>query len=126
MATCSILSFSQSLNKEPEKTSPMTDTELVRNVSILDIEGEYYYDVKITMKSISADYFIFNHDRVKVTIKDKNGKKIWKRTLHNAYLYVFSNGQVQIGKPKFDQIVIFKSSYGNYYTGIIREKEGIY
>ena len=78
------------------------------------------------MKSINADYLIFNNDRVKVTIRNKDGKKVWKKTFYNAYMYVFSNGQVQIGKPNFDQMVIFKSMFGNSYNGVIREYEGVY
>ena len=125
-ALFSTLAFSQYQSDEAETARPMRDTEIERFVSVMDIEGVMYEDVKITIKSISADYFIYNKDRVKVTIKDKDGKKIWKKTLHNAYMYVFKGGQVQIGKPNFDQIVIFKSQFGNYYTGIIREKEGVY
>ena len=41
-------------------------------------------------------------------------------------MYVFSNGQIQVGKPNFDQLIIFKSSTDNRYIGVIREKEGIY
>lgn len=27
--------------------------------------------------------------------------------MKNAYLYVFSDGQIQIGRPKFSQLVIY-------------------
>ena len=57
---------------------------------------------------------------------DSKGKKIWKKTLKNVFLYVFSNGQVQVGKRGFDQILIQKSSYTGDFIGKIREKEGIY
>ena len=120
------LAFSQSQGDETETTKPMIDTEIERTVSVIDIEGTTYEDVKITIKSISPDYFLFDKYRVKVTIKDKNGKKIWKKTLNNAFMYVFKNGQVQIGKPNFDQIVIYKSPFSNSYYGVIREREGIY
>ena len=126
LALCATISFAQSQGDESEKARPMRDTKVVRNVTVIDIEGTLYEDVEVTMKSISADYFIFDKDRVKVTIRDKDGKKVWKKTFHNAYMYVFSSGQVQIGKPNFDQIVIFKSKFGNHYTGIIREEEGVY
>ncbi len=54
------------------------------------------------------------------------GKRFGKKTFYNAFMYVFSNGQVQIGKPNFHQLVIFKSTFGNSYNGVIREYEGVY
>ena len=126
LALCATISFAQSQEDESEKARPMRDTKVVRNVTEIDIEGKLYEDVEVTMKSISADYLIFNNDRVKVTIRNKDGKKVWKKTFYNAYMYVFSNGQVQIGKPNFDQMVIFKSMFGNSYNGVIREYEGVY
>ncbi len=54
-----------------------------------------------------------------------NGVKVWKKTMKNAYLYVFLNGQVQVGQPKFSKILIYKNDSGSY-IGKIREKEGIY
>lgn len=112
--------------QEPETTSPLTNAEIVRRVATIDIEGEYYDNVIVTMKSLSPDYFIRDKYKVKVTITDSNGKKIWKKTLNNVFLYVFSNGQVQIGKRNFDQIIISKSSVTGNFIGKIREKEGIY
>ena len=78
------------------------------------------------MKSTSPDYFITDKYKVKVTISDSNGKKVWKKTLKNVFLYVFSDGQVQVGKRNFNQIVIQKSSLTGDFFGKIREKEGIY
>lgn len=109
-----------------ETAKPMTDTEIERSVSIMDIEGKKYENVKVTLKSISPDYFISDIYRVKVTIVDVNGKIVWKKTLKNVYLYVFSSGQIQVGKPNFDKIVIYKNDYSGTFTGKIREKEGIY
>lgn len=109
-----------------ETAKPMTNTEIERNVSIMDIEGKKYENVKVTLKSISPDYFISDIYKVKVTIVDVNGKIVWKKTLKNVYLYVFSSGQIQVGKPNFDKIVIYKNEYSGTFTGKIREKEGIY
>lgn len=125
LALCATISFAQS-QVYKSGAIPMRDTKVVRNVTVIDIEGTLYEDVEVTMKSISADYFIFDKDRVKVTIRDKDGKKVWKRTFYNAFMYVFSNGQVQIGKPNFNQLVIFKSTFENSYNGVIREYEGVY
>ncbi len=108
-----------------EKSKPLTDKEIVRKVSILDIEGRIYEDVVVTMKSVSPDYFTSRY-RVKIKVIDSNSKIVWKKTLKNSYLYVFSDGQVQVGKPKFDQLVIYKSSYSGCWKGSIREFEGIF
>lgn len=122
-----ILSFDVSLYaQDSEKVKPLTDTEVVRRVSLLDIEGKNYEDVVVTMKSTTPDYFITDKYKVKVKVEDSTGKKVWSKTFKNAFLYVFSNGQVQIGKPNFDQIVISKSSYTGNWIGTVREKEGVY
>ena len=112
--------------QEPETAKPLTDTEVVRKVALMDIEGQLYDNVVVTMKSTSPDYFITDKYKVKVTITDANGKKVWKKTFKNVFLYVFSDGQVQVGKRNFDQIVIKKSSLTGDFVGMIREKEGIY
>lgn len=122
-----ILSFSFSQlpvfaqDEDVEKASPLYGAEIVRNVSRLDIEGVLYNDAKVFIKSSN-----FPYTRVKVKIKNPQGKIIWKRSL-DAYLYVFSNGQVQVGKKNFDMLVIYSSGIpGVYKSGKIREKEGVY
>ena len=122
-----IVSFAFSaLAQESETVSPLFDTEVVRKVALMDIEGELFNNVVVTMKSISPDYLLSDQYRVKVTIKNAKGKKIWKETLNNVYLYVFSNGQVIVGKKHFDQILIYKSPETGNMLGLLREKEGIY
>ena len=106
------LAFAQS---EPETAKPLTDMEVVRKVAFLDIEGKYYEDVTMSFKSITPDYFISDKYKVKVNVVDKN-----------VFLYVFSNGQIQVGKKNFDQIVVSKSKSTDENIGIIREKEGVY
>lgn len=108
-----------------EKSNPMFDTEIERSVSIMDIEGKEYENVKVTLKSISPDYYFSNVYKVKVTIVDMDGKEVWKKTIKNAYLYVFSGGQIQVGKPKFSKLIIYEKKEG-IHTGKIREKEGVY
>ena len=108
--------FAQNNNDETEKASPMQNAELIRKVCFLDIEGEVYTDVVVAIKY-----------RVKVKVTDSNGKTVWNKTMKNAYLYVFSDGQIQIGRPKFSQLVIYSGKRANKYEkGIIREKEGVY
>ena len=119
-----IFNFSTSLFSQ-ETTKPLTDTEIMRNVSSMDIEGKEYENVTVTLKSISPDYFFYDIFRVKVTIVDMEGNTVWKKTLKNVFLYVFSDGQIQVGKPNFDRILI-KKNYSGAFTGKIREKEGVY
>jgi hypothetical protein len=108
-----------------ETSKPLTDTEIMRNVSRMDIEGKEYEDVKVTLKSISPDYYFSDKHKVKITIVDMNGKNVWRKTLKNVYLYVFSDGQIQVGKQNFTKILITKNGSGSF-NGKIRENEGVY
>jgi hypothetical protein len=91
----------------------------------MDIEGKEYENIKVTLKSISPDYAFSDKYKVKVTIVDVEGKDVWRKTLKNVYLYVFSDGQIQVGKQNFSRIVITKNISGAY-IGKIRENEGVY
>lgn len=124
MLTINIVGFAQ--NNEPETAKPMTDTEIVRKCAFLDVEGTYYEDVTVTIKSNQPDFYFTDKYKVKVTVKDASGTKVWNKTFKNAFLYVFSSGQIQIGKKNFDQMVISKSSTSGDWIGIVREKEGVY
>ena len=110
---------------ERETASPLLNMEVVRKVSVMDVEGNLFENVVVTMKS-SWDYFNMR-GKVKVKIVDKHGRKVLKKTLKNVYLYVFPGGQVQVGNKNFDQIVIRKSKYSDSdFIGALREKEGVY
>lgn len=124
MLTINIVSFAQ--NSEPEKASPMTDTEIVRKCIILDVEGKLYENVTVTIKSNQPDFIFTDKYKVKITVTDASGSKVWNKTFKNAFLYVFSSGQVQVGKQNFDQVVIAKSSSTGDWIGKVREKEGVY
>lgn len=124
MLAVNIVGFAQ--NSELEKAKPMTDTEIVRKCAILDVEGKYYENVTVTIKSNQPDFFFTDKYKVKVTITDASCSKVWKKTFKNAFLYVFSGGQIQVGKQNFDQLVIFKSSPTGDWAGMVREKEGVY
>lgn len=114
-------------NDETESSKPSYDTEIVRRCAGIVIEGEDFFNVIVTLKSISPDHFLSDKHKVKVLVKDENGKKIYKKTFSNAYLYIFSNGQIQVGKPKFNQIVIRKGILDErLWFGEIREKEGVW
>lgn len=124
MLTINIVGFAQS--DETEKASPMTDTEIVRKCAILDVEGKYYDNVTVTIKSNQPDFFFTDKYKVKVTVTDASGSKVWNKIFKNAFLYVFPNGQVQVGKQNFDKLVIAKSSSTGEWIGMVREKEGVY
>lgn len=109
-----------------EEAKPLIDQEVMRKVALIDIEGVTYENVIVSMKSASLDDFITGKNKVEVVITNSQGEKIWKKTLKNVFLYVFSNGQVQVGQRGFLQIVIFKSSLTDDFGGIVREKEGVY
>ena len=124
MLTINIVGFAQS--DETEKASPMTDTEIVRKCAILDVEGKYYDNVTVTIKSNQPDFFFTDKYKVKVTVTDASGSKVWNKTFKNAFLYVFSSGQVQVGKPNFHQMIISRADSSSEWIGMVREKEGVY
>ena len=121
LLTFSIASHSQDV----ETTKPTEDTEIVRRTAAIDIEGVIHDNVVISLKSISVDMFT-GDPKVKVTITDNNGKKIYKKTFKNSNLYIFSDGHIQVGQPKFNKLIITKSETSDDYIGVIREKEGIW
>ena len=112
--------------EEPEKTLPLTDVAVVRRVDRLDLDGVILRNVEVTLKPVSPDYLINDKYKVKVLVTDFRGKKIWKKTLKGVFLYVFSSGQIQVGKKNFRPLVIWEPTMTDGTTGIIREKEGIY
>lgn len=124
MLTINIVSFAQ--NSEPEKAKPMTDTEIVRKCIILDVEGKLYENVTVTIKSNQPDFFFTDKYKVKVTVTDASGSKVWNKTFKNAFLYVFPSGQIQVGKPNFHQMIISRADSSSEWIGMVREKEGVY
>ena len=119
-----VVSFAQS--NDSEKIKPLLDTEIVRKCANLDIEGKYYENVTVTIKSNEPDYVWIDKYKVKGTVTDASGNKVWKKTLNNSFLYVFSDGQIQIGKKNFYKMVILRSSSSGNWKGVVREKEGVY
>lgn len=106
-----------------ETAKSLYSTEIERKVSMLDFEGHLYTDVVVKLKSNSVYGMT---DKVKVKIVNSEGKLLLKKTFKNSCLFVFSSGQVQVGKDNFSKLVITKSFDGINYIGIIREKEGVY
>lgn len=124
MLTINIVSFAQ--NSEPEKAKPITDAEIVRKCIILDVEGKLYENVTVTIKSNQPDFIFTDKYKVKITVTDASGSKVWNKTFKNAFLYVFPSGQIQVGKPNFHQMIISRADSSSEWIGMVREKEGVY
>lgn len=106
---------------EKETANPSRDMEIVRKIAEIDIEGKIYKDVVIFFKSGS----IYSN-KVKIKITNRNNEVVYKKTFKNSCLYIFSTGQIQVGRKNFNQIIVSKSLFTDDYFGKIREKEGIY
>ena len=109
---------------DEEVSYPSQDTEITRHCSSIEIEGEFYMDVIITLKSNSYNLFETDNHKVKVLVKNAQGEKLYKKTFKNANLYIFSSGEIHVGKPNFLRILIIK--HNDKWIGIIKEKEGIW
>jgi len=121
----SSLNLSAQDEKKLEEVSPSFNVELKRKVTYLDIEGKEYKDVVVKMKSFYD--FWSNKDKVKVLVTDSVGKKIYKKTFTDSYLYIFTSGQIQIGKPRINKVYISNPYFmGESLMGIIREEEGVF
>lgn len=79
MLTISIVGYAQ--NSEKETTNPILDTEIVRKVTVLDIEGKCYGNVIVTFKSNKPDFVWTDKYKVKVTVTDSSGKNYGIRLL---------------------------------------------
>ena len=119
--------FTYSFSASAQETAkPLTDTEVVRKVALMVIEGVNYKNVVVSMICITPDYFFTDKYKVKMTVADEYGKTIYKKTFKNVFLFVFPSGQIQVGKNNFNQVVIFKAPYSNNYYGEVNEKEGVF
>ncbi len=102
----------------------MGQVEIARICDVVDIEGSIVKDAVIYLKT-GKTAFSFSISN-KVDVKVKQGKKtIFHKKLKNAYLYIFSNGQVQVGQPRINNIIIGRDSDGSI-VGQIRIMEGIW
>lgn len=120
------LSLHAQENKVAESVTPTENVEISRKVYLLDIEGKDYHDVTVNIESLSPNPLVSDKYRVKVLVTDSDGKKIYKNKFKDCYLYIFSNGQIQIGKPRLNKVVLGEPIMGKSGYGIIREKEGVF
>jgi len=109
-----------------ESARPLLDQEVVRNVSVINVEGTEYYNVTVSLKGQTTDKTDAKQYWVKVEIKEGDGNVVWKKTLLPACLYVYQSGQIEVGRKDLVQLIILKSEITEKLVGVIREKEGIY
>mgnify|MGYP000402831387 FL=1 len=110
---------------EGESVKPIGGITLYRNVSLAAIEQNNYLDVIVKFKAAElGDYFT---NGVKVVVVDNNtGKKIYRKRFSKSYLYVFSDGTIEVGKGNaLTQIILFKYKDGSGWGMILKER-GIY
>ena len=126
-----IQSFFVFAQSEPETAKPSRGTEIQRRCAIIDIEGEKYENALVELKSNDPDYVFTDKSHVNVTVSiilpSGEKKVVYKKKFKDSNLYIFRSGQIQVGQPNFDKIVITPSSTKkNIYYGTINEKEGVY
>ena len=115
-----VSTFAQS---EGESVKPIGGITLYRNVSLAAIEQNNYLDVIVKFKAAElGDYFTNG-----VVVVDNNtGKKIYRKGFSKSYLYVFSDGTIEVGKGNaLTQIILFKYKDGSGWGMILKER-GIY
>lgn len=116
-----VSTFAQS---EGESVKPIGGITLYRNVSLAAIEQNNYLDVIVKFKAAElGDYFT---NGVKVVVVNNTGKKIYRKRFSKSYLYVFSDGTIEVGKGNaLTQIILFKYKDGSGWGMILKER-GIY
>ena len=100
-----------------------TENNIVRNIDTIDIEGDFYCNVTVHIKSMPQSKYVKPYVKVKI-VETGTGKTILSKTLNGSFLFLFSDGQIQVGKHNLRQIAISKPGKGS--AGIIRIKEGIW
>ena len=119
-----VISEQKKENKKVEKVPPQYGLEVERDLSFICIEEASYNDVKINIESSLPVAGPLSNVRIKVY--NSKGKKLYKKTLYNSCLYVFKDGQIQVGRPLFNQALIMKSKRTGTWMGEISEKKGFY
>ena len=109
--------------EEKETAKPTYGVKVERIVSVAYIEDKVYENVTVELDAASIDTFI--NEGVKITAKDSNGKKIYKKRFSKSFLYGFSDNTLQVGKGNvLTQVIIFKSSSGEWIMKL--KEKGLY
>ena len=116
--------FTASAQGTVETIKPETaENDIARDIDSIDIEGDFYCNVTVHIKSIPQSRYVTPSVKVKI-VEKTTGKTVFSKTLKGSYLFLFSDGQIQVGKHNLRQIAISKS--GKNSAGIVRVKEGIW
>lgn len=126
----SIVSLSHSqtaTTPEVQSVKPVRNAMVERKVVAIDVDGVTYENVNVSMQAVNHRYY--NRNKVKIVIRDVMGKKLWSKTFSDVFLYVFSDGQVQVGQGTFIQLLIekiAKPTAEGEFKATFREKQGIF
>lgn len=120
---------SHSQEREEQTSAPLFDSLVVRVVDVLEIDGQMFDGVSVSLQAIPPHYnqidnFV-DYFSVRVVARNKKGKKVWKKLFKRAYLFEMRSGQVQVLKSDDENFVIAvigKSSSSDKIVGKIREK----
>ena len=107
-----------------ETAKPSYGVTIERPVVVAQINGTFYNNVVVELKA--ADTTDLFAEGVKITVKDENGKKIYKKRFSKSRLYAFSDGDIEVGKGNaLTNMILYKDkTTGNWLMGL-RDK-GIY
>ena len=116
-----------SLEMEEQTSAPLFDSLVVRVVDVIEIDGKMFDNVSVSLQAIPPHYnqidnFV-DYFSVRVVVRNRNGKKVWKKLFKRAYLFEMRSGQVQVRKSddeNFVIVVIGKSSKSDKIIGKIR------
>lgn len=108
-----------------ERVRPLVGQEVERRVAEIDIEGTIYCDAMVVLKCTPHPIFP-ERLRVKVKVKATSGKKVFSKTLKKSLLFVYPDGQIEVGRGGFCQMLLTAPNEQGIATGKIRHKEGLY
>lgn len=112
-----------------QTSTPLFDSLVVRVVDVLEIDRKMLDDVSVSLQAIPPHYnqidnFV-DYFSVRVIVRNRNGKRVWKKLFKMAYLFELRSGQVQVRKSDDENFVIAvigKSSSSDKIVGKICEK----
>ena len=113
-------------NQEPESVTPTLNIGISRQISYANINGNSYDDVEVYIKSF-YDFWTGTTPIVKIKVTSiETGEILYKKRFSNTYLYIFRDGQIQIGRKNLDKIIISKPSFSNRWNMRINEGGIVY
>ena len=93
--------FTQTMNAQDNQSGvlqslPSVGTKIERNLVWIDIEGTYYNNAHLLLQS----YYDYRYRKFVVRVNvTQNHKRIYSKRYNDSYMYLFSNGTIQVGRP---------------------------